>query len=363
MEELLVEPRQPLADPRANDEAYGDADDRDQQHQLHVVHGDGELAVAQRLEQADLLAFERDHARQRHVDEKGRHEQEDRRHDTAQRIELAQLRVKEGVAQLVFACDGPRAAVAREPVIDGLDRLGLRRAWHQLDRHVVEGAIKIEQRSERLLGHPDDGEAPVVGHQIAGAKRVDEFRRQRETHDLERPLAAVDECLEGAAEPHLVRKREGFVDGHLVRMLPRRQAPLAQVHAVEAGRLEVRDREHAARGGLGQAFDVEECQLRDARFGRSDARDLLQPLADQGRRTPDLGEDVGEIVELVVGPARLVQRAIGAARHHEGRDAGGHHQCDGERLRPHAQEITDEFAIEHPHHQVSSAGCLRTVLT
>ena len=56
----------------------GDADARDRQHDLEVVGSDRERAVAQRLQEPDLLPLERDRAGQRDVDEEGRDRQEDR---------------------------------------------------------------------------------------------------------------------------------------------------------------------------------------------------------------------------------------------------------------------------------------------
>ena len=66
-------------------------------------------------------------------------------------------------------------------------------------------------------------------------------------------------------------------------------------------------------------------------------------------RAPDLGKDVGEAIAHVVGRARLVERAVGAAGQHEVATPRGHDQRDGQRLRPHAPQVAQQLAVEHAH--------------
>ena len=52
-----LEPRQSVPEPRTGHGTDGDANDRDNEDQLHVVDANREAAVAERLQQADLFAL------------------------------------------------------------------------------------------------------------------------------------------------------------------------------------------------------------------------------------------------------------------------------------------------------------------
>ena len=85
------------AQPGTDDGTDNDPDDGDDQHELDIVRRHRRAAVAERLEEADLFALERDHAREGHVYEKRRHQQEDRREDPRHALQLRQLAVEESV--------------------------------------------------------------------------------------------------------------------------------------------------------------------------------------------------------------------------------------------------------------------------
>ena len=126
MKEVAVEAGEAVAEPRAADEADSDADCRDEENHFDVVTSDRQRPVAERLQEPDLLALQRDHARQRDVDEKGRYQQEDRRHHASQRIELPQFRVEKRVRQLVLPAERAGAAILGQEVVEPLDDFGPR---------------------------------------------------------------------------------------------------------------------------------------------------------------------------------------------------------------------------------------------
>ena len=65
-------------------------------------------------------------------------------------------------------------------------------------------------------------------------------------------------------------------------------------------------------------------------------------------RHPD-GEDLREVVLLVISVARRIEREDQRARHDHHREAAGHDERDGEGLRFQRVQIAEEFAIEEAH--------------
>lgn len=91
--------------------------------------------------------------------------------------------------------------MAREDRIETADDLDLGRAGKQMKREVVEGAVQVEDRLQRLARHPQHAETPIVRHQVAGSERIDELRRQGHADDGELPLSPVEDRGEATAGP------------------------------------------------------------------------------------------------------------------------------------------------------------------
>ena len=87
------------------------------------------------FEQPDLLTLQRDEARQRHVDEEGRDDEEDRRQDAAHGAQLLQLRIEEGMRELVLPCIAAKPAIAVEQPVEGGDHIVRIAAPDELERH------------------------------------------------------------------------------------------------------------------------------------------------------------------------------------------------------------------------------------
>ena len=353
-----------MAEPCTRKKAQRNPQAGDGQHELHIVAGDGDGTIANRLQQADLLAFQRDQAHQRHVDEERRHQEEDRRDNPAQSIELLELGVQEGMGELILAAVGAGAAIPSEQAVELLHHAGLGGAGQQLKAHRVEGAVEVEQRRSGLLGHPQHGEAPIVGHQVAGPQRVNELWREGDAHHPELAFLAIEDGLDGGAEVEAVRLGERIVDGDLVGPLRFRQPALTQMQAVEPLRGEIGQRDDLSRCGLLHPFHVEQGEPGDAGLRGCHPRNAQDLLGERLGRAPHLGEDIGEAVALVVGAARLLQRAIGTACQHEGGSPRCDDEGDGQHLRPHAPQVPDELAVEHAHgaHQLMADAGLRLAL-
>ena len=148
----------------------------DHKDELEVMRGDGPIAVPQRLEQADLFAFERNKPRERQIDEECRYEQENRRQRAAHVVEHVEFVVEEGVRGLVLATVSGATTVAIQDLIDVANNVGLRGTPEQLDRERRKRAFEVVGCGEGLLRHPDDPEPAVIGHEVARTDRIDEFR-------------------------------------------------------------------------------------------------------------------------------------------------------------------------------------------
>src|SRR6516164_3976990 len=78
-----VHPGDKRAKPCARDTANDGTDRNERDHKFEIVRGNGDISVAQRFEQPDLLALQRDHPIKPLVDEECGDEQEYRRHCAA----------------------------------------------------------------------------------------------------------------------------------------------------------------------------------------------------------------------------------------------------------------------------------------
>ncbi len=78
-------------------------------------------------------------------------------------------------------------------VVEPLDHRGSVGAGRSRRLTELKAPSRSKQRRQRLLGHPDDAEAAVVGHHVARPEGVDVFRRQGDADDGELVLGAVDD--------------------------------------------------------------------------------------------------------------------------------------------------------------------------
>ena len=174
-EEPRVHLRKTRPKPGAGRHADPDADGGDQQHEFDIVLRYGAGRIADGLQQADLFAFQRDQARQRHVDQHRRDQKKDRRQNLYHRRQLLQLGIQEGMADLVAARRGPDPAIGGGHVVQRFDHPVDVRPRGQFQHDVRERAFKVERGLEAGAGGPDNAEPARVGHHLAGAKCVDEL--------------------------------------------------------------------------------------------------------------------------------------------------------------------------------------------
>ena len=113
-----------------------------------------------------------------HVQQEGRHRQEDDRQDRAHHLLLLDLVVEHGVRGLVLAAQHLVAAEACQALRHRLlHRRGVG-SGRELERHAVEGAVHVVGGGQRLVVDPEHAEAALVGH--APQAGEDELGRQRD---------------------------------------------------------------------------------------------------------------------------------------------------------------------------------------
>src|SRR6516165_3655727 len=86
---------------------------------------------------------------------------------------------------------------------------------------------------EGLFGHPDDAEATVVGDGLAGAYRVDEFRRQRRADDDKLLLAPVEDRREAGSESQFMGYGKAVIDHDFFGLSGFGRPARTQVDAIE----------------------------------------------------------------------------------------------------------------------------------
>src|SRR5262245_44765589 len=80
------------------------------------------------------------------------------------------------------------------------------------------------------------------------------------------------------------------------------------------------------------------------------------------RCPPHDGEHIGKLVALVIGVARLLERAERTHGKHKGSDTACNQEGDGDRLRPEARQITDETRAKPARREWRADACLRSTV-
>ena len=236
----------------------------------------------------------------------------------------------------------------------------LRGAAHQRERDVVERALQIVRRLQRGARHPDDAEAAIVGHQLAGAQRVDILRRQRHADDVQVALAPIDDCGDLIAGAQPVRIGERLANERLPRLVRRRSPAAAQCDIVQCRLANRRQRQQARTRRLVHIGHIKRNVDGDAGADARHAGNLGQPVGNELRRAFDVGEHVGEAVTLIIGGTRIIQRHHGAEGHDHDRHTTADDHRDRQCLAAEMPQIPQQSAVERrrPHHQLSSSAGL-----
>ena len=215
-EELVVQPNHARAEPGAGHDAGQRARSGDHERPLDVVPGQLTIRVSERFERSDLRALQRQRARQRDVQDKGRDAEEDGWRDEAEGLELSELVVEHPGGCL----DGPRdraeAAVGFEQPVEPGDDVGGIGPSRGRDGHVVETALHVECGCEGAAAHPEDPELPLIREDRARTDGVDVLRRQRDPDDRQPPAPSVDDRGDAVAGIEAVGFAKDLAREHFV---------------------------------------------------------------------------------------------------------------------------------------------------
>ena len=193
-EELVVEPDDQRPEPRAGRRCPITTPDRaDDQRPLQVVPADRRVAVAERLERGNLRPLQRQRARERDVQDERGDQQKDRAAAGSRSSGAAPARSRPSSARAAARAESrPARRTARACRSSRAIASSAATPGRQRQHDVVEAALHVEGRSQRLPIHPEDAEPLVVRHELAGTDAVDVLGRQRHADDREAAQPAVD---------------------------------------------------------------------------------------------------------------------------------------------------------------------------
>ena len=152
-----------------------------------------------------------------------------------------------------------------------------------------------------------------------------------------------------------MRLGEALVDDDLVRPSRLRRAAETHIEPVERGSPMSGSEMTCPVAGSAKVRYVEQRELGDARLDGGNAGDLCDLIDKSLWRAPDHGKDVGKAVALVICPACLVERPVGADGQDERRNAAADHERDGKRLRPQPPQVAKQLDVERTHRITTSA--------
>ena len=227
------------------------------------------------------------------------------------------------VGDLIRSRVGALAAVTRENVVHPVDHFGCARIGRQGQGDAVERAVHIVGSCQGAFRHPQDCVALEVGHDRAGLDLVDELRRERDAHQRQFFLVAVDDDRETIAGAKALGLGKSLADHRLVIAQGVDQAACTQIDSVEFGVAVFPYGDQHGGCRVGVALNIEVDAGRHAGLYDIDARDLADAVGDAIGSALDRGEDIGETVLAIERGLGLFQRLKGAERHDEGCDAAG----------------------------------------
>jgi len=313
------------------------------------VPADGQRPVAEGLEDGDLLALQGDEPAHHHVEQEGRHPQEDGREDGGRGLQLLELLGEEAVGELILAAIGPRAAVGAEHRIHAVDHLLHRGARGDAEGGVVEGARHVVGRGQGVAAHPEHAVALEVREHGTRGDLVDVLRRHRHPDDGQPLALAVDDGGDPVARVEVVGVGQGVGDHHLVRAVGLDRASALEVQGVEVRLGAVGQGQQQARDGVGEALDLQLHPGAHPGLHPLHAGDLGEPRGHRFGRALQGDEDIGEAVVAVEAVAGEHQGIVGRERHHQRRHPAHDHRRDRQHLAAHVPEVAQELEVEGLH--------------
>ena len=164
----------------------------DDQREGRVVERQRPVAVAERLERADLEPLGLHQPGERHRDQEGGHPEEDGRQDGGHGVELADLVGDEAVRDQPVAGLRPQRPVAPQHAVEAVDDVARpRRPGASRTETELKAPSRSRAAASSVARHPEDAVGAVVGEEAPGRHGVDELRREGHAGDGHRLAAAV----------------------------------------------------------------------------------------------------------------------------------------------------------------------------
>jgi hypothetical protein len=124
-EELVIDPDETEADPRAQDNSGRRGYRGNGESPFDVVPPDGAVRITECLQRGDLRPLQRERASERHVQHERRDSEEDARDQQSECLQLRQLVVERPCGHLQRSRRGTSASIRLEHTIDCVDHVRL----------------------------------------------------------------------------------------------------------------------------------------------------------------------------------------------------------------------------------------------
>ena len=259
--------------------------------------------VAKGFEDGDLVALHADQPLENHIEQKRGHTQKDGGEQARHGAQLLQLVVQGAVRRLVDAANGTEPAIARQGGIQRVDHATLVGVCRQLERDLVEGAIHIHGGLQRLMRHPHDDEALVIGQARTGVDLIQKFWRGGNAHDGEPLRPPIDGEIQLVAGGEAVCVGKGVTDQNFARRIGQQHAAGAQVQSVLLRLPAIGQRQHRGHHRFVKARHFDLGAGSDARFHFAHTGNFAQAIGYAVGRTLEARPHVGEAV-LLIQPGR-----------------------------------------------------------
>ena len=137
---------------------------------------DGEVAIAQGLQETNLLAFERDDAVERKVHKECADRQKNRWQGPVEVFEHVEYMIKPRMRGLILSSIGCPPTIGVEERVKPLDDLRFGSAVQQLEIDGRKCPLEIVGTGKGFFGHPYNAKTAVIRHDVAWPHGVDKLR-------------------------------------------------------------------------------------------------------------------------------------------------------------------------------------------
>ena len=317
--------------------------------QLEIMQRHFPIGIAECLDQPDLLALCLHHAADHDVQKKGRNRHEDRRNRRAGGAQASDFLGQEPIGELIRQRVGPQPAKSIQNRIHRRqNRLGPRTPF-QRQQHLVERALEVECRFQRVLIHPQNRKARIVRHHLARRDREQEFRGLRDSDNAKLPTRAVHGRRQAVAQCQTMGLHKALQQKHFLCAPRLRHPPVGQIHTVQPRLAPWGQRYHLRPHRNGLSGDLDKRLPLNAPLHRVHTGNLGDPIQHLLRCPHHRCEDIRQPVALVIGTPGFLERRNHAAHHHQQQHTHRNHQRNRPRLALDPPEVSQQLVVQGAH--------------